>query len=534
MVDIFSNPYKTPAPTSGGTSTAKPSLTNPLIKTPAITTGGQSIPGQTLYNPLIKQPSVSPLVSVPTAGPTPVIDNSAAPVVSVDTSGVKPAVDSNNALVQQINDQISSLTKQIESMQGGKGQDTAQTGQDNTQGGGTSSPFDKLLSDFQAGQKAISDVPAVPSLDSEITKVLATFGFTPESFKQVSSLTTELNSTNDQLNKLEVQRGQDLSRIELTPGGTIAAYGAEEARINREYAFREAGLGAKASSLSAQIATLTGAYDKAQQYAKDYVTAATQQRQQAISDIQYSLDFYKDVYKAMDASDQKRMNDLLDFQAAQLKSETTSANSVIKLATSPNTAAAFVGVDLSKITPEEAQQIASNYLAKQTSSIPGQIVNASTGAPVKLSDTQSQFFSMANHLISTANDVQSIINDLGTNAIKGWYTENGVLVPIVQNLQDPKVIDLMQKMYDMNNLFVYFSTGKQLNESEFKRLSKQQVNIQATKEYNQLAAINFANSISERVNNYLTVNGWGFSKGSTIGSGAPSSGQSVGGFAESW
>ena len=149
-------------------------------------------------------------------------------------------------------------------------------------------------------------------------------------------------------------------------------------------------------------------------------------------------------------------------------------------------------------------------LRQKTESTPGQVVNASTGAPAKLTDTQSQFLSQGSVLRELNQEVKNAVIDIGTEALKGWTTERGYLIPVVQKkyVNDPAVLDLMQKMYALNNLFVYFSTGKQLNETEFDRLAKQTPNFKATTEYNNKALINFENNIKSRMNNYLKFNGW--------------------------
>lgn len=147
--------------------------------------------------------------------------------------------------------------------------------------------------------------------------------------------------------------------------------------------------------------------------------------------------------------------------------------------------------------------------------VPGQIVHSSSNTPVQLTDQQSQFFSMGSHLLTTANEIKNIVNNIGTDAIKGWVTEQGYLIPVVQNALDPQQQALMQKMYDMNNLFVYFSTGKQINETEFNRLARQTPNFRATPEYNNSAIDQFTSMINERMNNYLRVNGWKIYGGET-------------------
>ena len=151
-----------------------------------------------------------------------------------------------------------------------------------------------------------------------------------------------------------------------------------------------------------------------------------------------------------------------------------------------------------------------NYYNKLSSQIPvaGQIVSTSGEVPVKLTDTQSQFFSMGMHLDSQAEKVRKLLSELPTGAVKGWVTEQGKFIPVVQNKNDPKQYQLLQAMADLNNTFVYFSTGKQLNETEFNRLANQLPNVKATPEYNASALQNFTVSIQDRMDSYLAVNGW--------------------------
>lgn len=166
-----------------------------------------------------------------------------------------------------------------------------------------------------------------------------------------------------------------------------------------------------------------------------------------------------------------------------------------------------ITTDKSGKTTVSKQQIVAGKPVASESVISGQIVDNS-GSPVKLSDTQSQFFSMGMRLSKTANEVQNLLQKIPTNSVKGWVTEKGYLVPVVQGALTPEMQQLMQKMYEMNNTFVYFTSGKQINESEFERLSKQAPNLKATPEYNSSAISNFISLINDRMSNYMKVNGW--------------------------
>jgi hypothetical protein len=151
-------------------------------------------------------------------------------------------------------------------------------------------------------------------------------------------------------------------------------------------------------------------------------------------------------------------------------------------------------------------------LAERTNSdkevFPGQVVTKAQERPVKLTDAQSQFISMGNRLSDVTSEISTLLEKTNTSALKGWVTEQGMTIPVIQGKLSPDQQNLMQKMYELNNMYVYFSTGKQLNQTEFDRLSKQTPNFRATPEYNKSAVTNFKNSIDQRMNQYLDVNGW--------------------------
>lgn len=281
------------------TQTAKPIAPAMIAPSPTITAAKSE--------PLTMNNSVS----------NPIIQTQNAPVNTVNTTNVQTQTATIQAQIADIQKQIDAATKA-----GYSGTDKIQT---DAKGAILDKPepslFDKLLGMQKTSQEQIANAPAVPTLEDTTNKILAKFGFTPESFKEMGTLTTELGTINDQINTLETQRQQELSRTEMTPGGTIGSFGAEESRINREYSIRQAGLGGKAAVVAAKINILQGAYDKAEESAKSFVDYATAERKQFVDDIRYSMDFYKDVYSEMDKSDRDRVNNLLDYQVATLNAE---------------------------------------------------------------------------------------------------------------------------------------------------------------------------------------------------------------------
>ena len=262
---------------------------------------------------LKERPPSSTTITPPGNASSVVLDTSNAPVNGVSTTNVKSSASSSATMLTQIQEQLNSIQTQTNELGGGDTETQSTQKEPNY--------LEQLLGTFKKGNKAISSIPQAPSLEEERNRILGEFGLTPQSFQRVSGLTSELNSVNEQLNALEIERQSALSRTELTPGGTIAGFGAEETRLNREFSFREAGLAAKGAFLSAEISTLSGFYDKATEAAQDYVTFATAERRQIVSDIQYSMDFYKDIYLEMDKSDRDRVSNALDYNLALLKQE---------------------------------------------------------------------------------------------------------------------------------------------------------------------------------------------------------------------
>lgn len=293
----------------------------------------------------------------------PILDNSIAPVVPLNTTNIKTQAATIQAQVAQIQAQLDAAKKagyadneEIKYDASGnpipKG--TEPTTPDPKEPSAPDEPswVQKIIGLFKSSQEQIAALPKTPSLDEATNSILSKFGYTPESFQQVSALTTELGAINKEIANLETQKNLALERIENRPGMSLEFMSGEQRRVAREYAIQEAGLGGKAAAINAQVSALTGAYDKAEEAARDYVALATAERRQAISDIQYSMNFYADVYSKMEESDRKRVNDLLDAQNAQLQLEERKAQNDI------NNMIRLQGLDLQKQGLEIREQLA--------------------------------------------------------------------------------------------------------------------------------------------------------------------------------
>jgi hypothetical protein len=268
------------------------------------------------YNPTPGQqftPSPSNTVIVPPASNNGTIISTAGSP-PVDNSGAHSDIKTQSAALQA---QIAQIQAQIDAAQ--------KAGLSNTQEkpGTTSatppvetpapqSNWDKILSMFNAGKAQEAALPAIPTVEDTTNKILASWGLTSDSMKSIGDLNVQLTDVNTQLNKMETDKANALALVTRNPDMPVELQSQEQKRITQDYAIQEAGLGGKAAILNAQIATLTGDYEKANTAALNNVQLATTAQRQKVQDIEYTMDFYKDVYSAMDTADKNAAQRALD------------------------------------------------------------------------------------------------------------------------------------------------------------------------------------------------------------------------------
>lgn len=370
--------------------------------------------GKPISNPfseLIKNPyknqSIDPNAGL-NLGSTP-IDLSKAP--AIDNSGavsdIQTHSDATTAKLKEIQDQLAIF--QTQKTDSSKSSTPDQTTQ--------SSFIDKLNSFLGKNKNDLSTAQGtqVPTLEDATNKYLAGLGFTPESIRQTSDLNNQLTSVNKQIASLETARQTELSRIETTAGGTIGQYGAEETRINREYAIRESGLGAQGSALSAQIGILTGAYDKAQEAAQNYVTFKTAEKRQAVQDIQWAMSFYSTLFTSLDKSEQDKINTQFNQNLESLKFEQTKAQDEVQnklKQTELSISQQNANTNAFSASTERAKVLAT-YTAQ-----PGEPVNPQTGVKLPvLPEVKNNDLDNAIKLIKDANNMIDLINTNGNGVV---------------------------------------------------------------------------------------------------------------------
>lgn len=162
------------------------------------------------------------------------------------------------------------------------------------------------------------------------------------------------------------------------------------------------------------------------------------------------------------------------------------------------------------ISAQNANIAQANYYNKLSNSLPtpGQVVVASNNVPVSLTKEESDFFVSAKDLDRTASKVLKLLDEIPTDAITGWTTKKGYLLPVVQNELDPKQQELMNEIAHMNNTYLYASSGKAINEHEMTRLAEELGSPKGTTAYNKAVVTIFKDRINQKVNDTLDTNGW--------------------------
>jgi hypothetical protein len=480
---------------------------------------------KTVYN----TPGYNPYQTVPVPSPNnagTIVDTSNSP--AVDTSKFKSDANTLNLSTQkQISDisaQIAKIQEQANKLQP---QGTSKTGLSPVSGSTTGaqvdaqgnsydaqgnpikeqpteqSNWDKLMGIFNQGKEKISNLPALPTVEEATNKYLAGLGITPEAMKQVGDLNNQLTVANKQIQDLENQKNVEIGNLSNNPELTGSDITSLTNKINRTYAIKEANSVASSSLLTTQINMLTGNYEKANAAAQNYVQAATAAQRQTVQDIEYTMDFYKDVYSAMDASDQKQLQMALSAAQTQLKfQETQSQNDI-------NNQLKQQGLDIQKM-------LAENKLATtgENATSPGQIIVSATGAPVKLTDVQSTTFQRydqyINDLLPTAKQLldPNSPTKVGTGGAIGTIIQRLQNVPIAQRTLTEGQNQLQSVIATMNNQLIYMLSGKQINEQEYERLKKQLPDLTLTNEQNMTRINLFDKLMNQARNTYLKLNGW--------------------------
>lgn len=155
------------------------------------------------------------------------------------------------------------------------------------------------------------------------------------------------------------------------------------------------------------------------------------------------------------------------------------------------------------------QQIREIQLLNLTAVTPGQIVNAATGLPVKLTqeskDKLAGYDQFVNEFIPR---VEGLLNSVTTGGVSGRYMAFAQDKPFIQNTLGQNQQAFLTVLGDMNNTLLYLRSGKQINEQEFQRLKQTLPSPNFTNEQNRTSLNEFRKTMQSVYDRQLQLSGY--------------------------
>lgn len=155
------------------------------------------------------------------------------------------------------------------------------------------------------------------------------------------------------------------------------------------------------------------------------------------------------------------------------------------------------------------KQLMELNIKKASSSVPGQIISASTGLPVAMSSTETDYYNgygqFLNYYVPT---IAGMVDNVWQGAVTGRIQKFSSTAPLAQYLVGKTAQDFMATVSDMNNTMLYLRSGKQINEAEFKRLAESLPDIKKTVEQNKVLINRFYTTMKSAYDGRLRVRGW--------------------------
>jgi uncharacterized protein YqgV (UPF0045/DUF77 family) len=401
------------------------------------------------------------------------------PMLPTDTTK-SPVVQPN---ISDIQTQAASIQSQIENIQ--KELDASKT-TDNTTPADTTgvSKWDKLMGKFDETQNAI--LTSQQNLTNQTNAIYDKWGLTPENFNQLKDLSVQIGDVNKQIAALDTREAQALEQVDNTPGQDLAFMSGEKARISRAYAIQRSGLAAKASAMASTASALQGNWDTATKMAQNYVDSATMEQQQTVSDLKWGIENYSSIIQAMSVEEQSQLKAQVDYETTILKQQQDDHWKQMNY--DLNVYKAQQGID----TNTPLNQLRELQIQQLTQTTPGQLVNAATGQPVKLTESQITDFQRYDQYINDLIPLATTLLDpnspekVGTGGVAGTYMKTVQNLPLVQRTLSDNQNKLLQVIATMNNQLIYMLSGKQINEQEYKRLKAQLPDVTLTNKQNMI------------------------------------------------
>jgi isopentenyl phosphate kinase len=176
-------------------------------------------------------------------------------------------------------------------------------------------------------QKRETEKANMPTQQELQTQALAQYGITPDMMQSLGAGFAQITQINKDLADIEARKQADIDAIHNRTGSTINFANAEEARIAREYNREIAAKSAQASAITAGL----NYYKDVSALAQSTIQALTYDAQQKVSDIEWAISTYSDLYGDMDKADKELLDNAYSLYKDELAIKTAEANKKTEL-----------------------------------------------------------------------------------------------------------------------------------------------------------------------------------------------------------
>ncbi|MCK9370815.1 hypothetical protein M0R04_12975 [Candidatus Dojkabacteria bacterium] len=235
------------------------------------------------------------------------LQNNTPPTASVDLANISAQIESIKAQATQLQKEKADADKAVQ---------TPTTPTEQPQQSTTEKMWASLMG--KSGDIQNQVTTSQQNLLAQQNAIYEKWGLTPEKYNRINDITAQVTEYQKQMAAIDTREAQAVDLAQNRPGTDLAFASGETARIQRAYAIQKSGVAAQASVLASEAQALQGNWDNAFKSAQLYVDNATKAQQQTVSDLKWGFEQYKDVIQAMTTDEQKRINDQLDFQTAEL------------------------------------------------------------------------------------------------------------------------------------------------------------------------------------------------------------------------
>lgn len=171
---------------------------------------------------------------------------------------------------------------------------------------------------------------APPSMEELLAKTYEKYGLTEATFQQQQSLISQMGTINQQMANIDTQEMRQLEAISQQPMGMFQITG-HQAALKRQVAIERAGLSAQANALAVQSNALQGQITQAQNIASQVVEAKTYDIRQTISDMEWEVSTYSDLFSMMDKQERDDWQNTYNLKVDELKTRKADLEQVMGL-----------------------------------------------------------------------------------------------------------------------------------------------------------------------------------------------------------